>query len=517
MSSPSKRVAIVGAGPSGLVAIKECLAAGFSVQCFERGGAVGGQWLYEPNPGPDTHSSIYNGVILNSCRDTTGFSDFPIDPARYPIYYSHELHLRYIKEYAKHFDLEKHVRFRTTVVGCAPTKEGGWEVRVRSGDVEDGGGEEALVFDALICGSGLSSKPRIPDLEGKDRFKGEVLHSHYYRTPTRFEGKKVVIVGLGSTAVDLACEIGPLAKELKVVNKRGAWVLPRFLLGKPVEAWNSRSSATWLPFSVQAFAYNKILDHAMGKQPEVLQPSHHIMEQNPTVRSDFTEKLQTGVFGLHRSNVASFTETGVLLDDGTAVDADAVVLCTGYHHADHPYLPPGAIASEEAPAPHVDLYKSLVPPRSKNLFVMGQVEVAGPAAPIIEAQARYAAAVLGGTVRLPDEEGMMKDIRAFRAFQAKHFVNSERHTMTVDYNPYIDGLLAPLGAVPSGWKLLGKVVTSGKPVRAFKVYSSVFFEIQSPAQWRLAGVGSSTELAEETLLRVGAGAERLSEGERARL
>lgn len=114
-------------GPSGLVAIKECVAAGFSVQCFERGRAIGGQWLYEPNPGPDTHSSVYDGVILNSCRDTTGFSDFPVDPARYPIYYSHELHLRYIREYAAHSELERHVRFRAAVVGCAPTKEGGWE------------------------------------------------------------------------------------------------------------------------------------------------------------------------------------------------------------------------------------------------------------------------------------------------------------------------------------------------------------------------------------------------------
>ncbi|KAI8226950.1 hypothetical protein K4K55_008236 [Colletotrichum sp. SAR 10_96] len=516
MSSQGKHIAIVGAGPSGLVAIKECLAAGFSVQCFERAHAIGGQWLHDPNPGPDAHSSIYNGVILNSCRDSTGFSDFPIDPARYPIYYSHEKHLQYMNEYAAHFDLEKHVRFHTRVVGCAPTKEGGWEVRFREARAEDGK-EEVLTFDALICGSGLSSNPRIPDFKGRDTFKGEVLHSHYYRSPTRFEGKKVVIIGLGSTAVDVACEIGPLAKELNVVNKRGAWVLPRFLLGKPVEAWNSRSSATWLPFSVQAFAYNKIITHALGKQPEILQPDHHIMEQNPTVRSDFTEKLNTGVFNLHRSNVTSFTETGLLLDDGTALDADVIILCTGYSIAHHPYLAPGVLESKEEPAPEVDLYKRIVPPRSRNLFVMGQVEVAGPAQPIIEAQARYIAAVLGGKVQLPDEEGMMKDVRAFRAFQRKHFVRSERHTMTVDYNPYIDGLLEPLGAVPSGWQLFGRIFTSGKPVRAFKVYSAVFFEIQTGAQWRLSGLGSSTELAEETLLRIAAGRNGLSEGEKAHI
>ncbi|KAF6816643.1 dimethylaniline monooxygenase [Colletotrichum sojae] len=517
MSSQSKRVAIIGAGTSGLTAIKELVAAGIEVQCFESASKLGGQWLYEPNPTPESHSSIYRGLVVNSCRDSSCFSDFPIDPARYPIFYPHDLHLRYIGEWAAHFDLEKHVRFGVSVVGCAPRKEGGWEVRVRSHDEKAEEEEEVLQFDAVICGSGLSRRPKVPEFPGREAFEGEVLHSHFYRTPTPFDGKKVVIVGLGSTAVDLACEIGPLAKELHVVNKRGAWIIPRFLLGKPAEAWNSRSSATWIPFSVQAFLYDKILAHALGPPPAVLKPDHKIMEQNPSVRGDFVEKLQSGVFSLHRANVSSFTASGVALDDGTNIDADVVILCTGYHHADLPYLPPGALAARDAPAPHVDLYKSVVPPRIKDLFVMGQVEVAGPAIPIIEAQARYVTAILTGKLQLPGEEAMMRDIADFRAWQGRHFVNSERHTMTVEYNPYIDGLLAPLGAVPSGWRLLWRVFSSGRPARAFSVYKAVFFEIQIGAQWRLDGEGACRELAEETLIRMASGADRLSDAEKALL
>ncbi|WDK19742.1 hypothetical protein CGRA01v4_11029 [Colletotrichum graminicola] len=469
MASQSKRVAIIGAGPSGLVAIKECLAAGLTVQCFERAHALGGQWLYEPAPTAETHSSVYAGVILNSSRAISGFSDFPIDPARYPVHYSHRLHLRYLNEYAAHFGLAKHVRFNTLVVGCVQRPDGGWEVRVRSDNSEDGDGEEVLTFDAVVSGNGASGKPLVPEYEGRERFKGEVLHSHYYRIPSAFEGKKVVVVGLGPSAVDIACEVAPLAKELTIINRRGGWILPRSLLGKPPEAWNSRVSQ-WLPASVQECFFQLIVGLAGGKLPAELQPDHGITSQAVTIRSDFVEKLRTGVLSFRRSTIASFTETGVLLADGTAVEADA------------PPLPPDVLASEDMPAPHVDLYKMVVSPRCRGLYVLGQTEQAGPANGVAEAQARFVAAVIAGRVRLPGEEEMMRDVRAFRRWQLAHLVDSERHAVWVEYVPYVDGLLAPLGAVPSCWKLLGRVFTSGRPLRALRLFSAVIFGFSAPAQ-----------------------------------
>ncbi|OHE97527.1 hypothetical protein CORC01_07142 [Colletotrichum orchidophilum] len=514
MERHSKRVAIIGAGPSGLVAVKECLAAGLEVQCFERAHALGGLWLYNPDPGADASSAMYPGVILNSSRLTTGYSDFPIDPSRYPIYYSHRLHLRYLNEYAAHFALEKHIRYETTVVGCASRKEGGWEVRVRRRNGEDGNGEEVLAFDAVICGTGIASKPFIPEYKGRENFKGEVLHSHAYRKSSVYEGKKVIVVGLGSSAIDVACEVGPIATQLTIVNRRGAWVLPRFVLGKPTEAWDSRSSQTWLPTSVQEWLFEKILEHAVGKMPPELQPDHSIMAQNATLRSDFIEKLQTGVFSLRRSTIASFTETGVILANGDSLEADVVILATGYHIVDQPYLPPGALASKEAPAPQVDLYKLVVSPTWKDLYVMGQTEQAGPVTPVSEAQARYIAAVIKGSVQLPSEEDMMRDIRALRVWQKKHMIDSDRHALTVDFVRYMDGLLAPLGAAPTFGKLFGRIFTSGKPLRAWNILSAVYFGIPAPAQWRLFGEGSTPVLAEETLLRTDANTGELSEGEK---
>ncbi len=203
------------------------------MQAFEKGSRIGGQWAYEAEAAPGVHSSVYDGLIMNSCRDTSAFSDFPLDPARYPDYFSHRAQLGYLNEYADHFGLKQHVRFRTRVVKCEPRAGGGWTVQVQ----EEGGPVEQLGFDAIFCATGSLTDPVVPDFEGRDRFRGDFVHSHYYRRPAKYEGKRVAIIGLGSSAVDIACEVGPHAKELHVITRRGVWVLPRYLLGKPVEAW----------------------------------------------------------------------------------------------------------------------------------------------------------------------------------------------------------------------------------------------------------------------------------------
>lgn len=227
--------------------------------CFEARGELGGQWAAQPDvdvltttttPGsPDqqqVQSSMYDGVVLNSCRDTSALPDFPADPARYGDYFSQRHQLRYLREYAEHFGLLEHIRFGTQVVRCVPLAgeeglaEGGpastrWRVRVRRGKEE-----EEHDFDAVFVGSGHLSTPSTPEWEGRDRFKRQFLHSHYYRRPGPFDRKKVALVGFGSSAVDIACELAPGADEVHLVTRRGGWVLPRYVLGKPTEAWDSK-------------------------------------------------------------------------------------------------------------------------------------------------------------------------------------------------------------------------------------------------------------------------------------
>lgn len=221
--------------------------------CFESRGEIGGQWAAQPDVTPQdapekVQSSIYDGVVLNSCRDTSALPDFPADPARYGDYFSHRHQLRYLREYAEHFGLLEHIRFKTRVLSCVPEDEGQgvgpprWRVTIRG---EGEAAEEEVVFDALFVGAGHLSTPSIPNFAGRDAFKGEFLHSHYYRRPGPFERKKVALIGFGSSAVDIACELAPGAEEVHLITRRGGWVLPRYVLGKPTEAWDSEYLPTW--------------------------------------------------------------------------------------------------------------------------------------------------------------------------------------------------------------------------------------------------------------------------------
>lgn len=87
---------------------------------FEARDNIGGQWYYE-EPGPATseaQSSMYEGTISNTCRDTSSFSDFPMDPARYLDFYGHRSSLQYLHEYADYFGIKRHILFNTKVVSC---------------------------------------------------------------------------------------------------------------------------------------------------------------------------------------------------------------------------------------------------------------------------------------------------------------------------------------------------------------------------------------------------------------
>jgi dimethylaniline monooxygenase (N-oxide forming) / hypotaurine monooxygenase len=230
-----------------LTTAKQCLSDGFQVTVFEAREEIGGQWNYEiPDPVTgNAHSSVYQGVISNSCRDTSCFSDFPIDPSRYPDFYGHKLCLRYVEEYADHFGLKPHIRFNTRVTSSEQLDDGRWQISFTG---QDGGGGAQSTFDALFVCTGRNTTPHIPDFEGVKQFQGQVMHSHVYRQPEPFSGKRVAIIGFGSSAVDISSEICGLAAECHLITRRGGWVIPRFVLGKPAEAWDSEWPFTqrWL-------------------------------------------------------------------------------------------------------------------------------------------------------------------------------------------------------------------------------------------------------------------------------
>lgn len=172
---------------------------------------------------------------MNSCRDTTSFTDFPLDPARNPPFLDHHHALQYLREYAEFFDLERHVRLNTRVIKAEPLGDGQWKVRHQTK------GEEPVeaTYDAVFACSGTKGFLNDPAFPGRESYEGDYSHSHTYRTPNRYEGKSVALIGLGASAVDIACELVPACKEVHVITRRGAWTVPRFIFGQPAEAYDS--------------------------------------------------------------------------------------------------------------------------------------------------------------------------------------------------------------------------------------------------------------------------------------
>lgn len=222
---------------SGLVAAKESLEQGFDVDVFEALPHIGGQWAYR-DPDPETGevlSSVFKGVILNACRDTSSFTDFPLDPKRYPPFMDHKLQLQYLQEYTDFYNIRPRVQLNTKVVRAESLANGTWRLEIQRANDE----RSEAIYDAVMACSGHYSIPNDPPFPGKENYQGDYMHSHWYRSPSKFEGKRVVVIGLGASAVDIACELVPACKEVHIITRRGAWVVPRFVLGKPAETWNS--------------------------------------------------------------------------------------------------------------------------------------------------------------------------------------------------------------------------------------------------------------------------------------
>uniref|UniRef100_A0A8C3JJ47 Flavin-containing monooxygenase n=1 Tax=Calidris pygmaea TaxID=425635 RepID=A0A8C3JJ47_9CHAR len=439
----AKRVAIIGGGSSGLCAIKACLQEGLEPICFERTGDIGGLWRFEEHP-EEGRASIYRSVIINTSKEMMCFSDFPI-PEDFPNYMHNSKIMEYFRMYARRFDLLRHIRFRTSVCRVAKRPDfvttGQWEVVT-----ESEGKQESCVTP--------SKHPSSPPA-GIEKFKGRYLHSRDYKDPRDFTDKRVVVIGIGNSGSDLSVEISHTAKQVFLSTRRGAWVFNRVGdQGYPVDIVLTTRMKEFLkrllsPSMVSNFAEKQILD------------------QHPTVNDDLPNRIISGRV-LVKPNVQEFTETSAIFEDGTREDIDVVVFATGYSFS-FPFLE-GCVKVVENQIP---LYKFMFPPHLEKptLAFIGLIQPLGAIMPISELQCRWATRVFKGLNKLPPRHDMEADIE---------YVKSQRHTIQVDYIPYMDELACQVGVKPN---LLALFLTDPK------LALEVVFGPCTPYQYRLHGPG----------------------------
>jgi len=187
------KVAIIGAGVSGLASIKCCLDEGLEPVCFEKSAGIGGLWKFSQEEGSNI-GSVYESTVINTSKEMTCFSDFPA-PEHFPPFMPRGHVVEYLQMYAEHFNLLRHIRFNSTVLEICRTSShretGQWRVCHR--DVN--GNVIENIFHAVMICNGHLSKPFFPVFKGLDTFEGRKLHSHAYKSYRGYEGKVVLVIG----------------------------------------------------------------------------------------------------------------------------------------------------------------------------------------------------------------------------------------------------------------------------------------------------------------------------------
>jgi len=489
------RVAIIGAGASGLAATKCCLEAGFDPACFEAEADIGGLWRFTEE---ERNSSVYRSTIINTSKELMCFSDFPIPFERpeWPTFLHHSKVLKYFNLYVDHFGFRDRIRLCTRVLSVlgVPSPDGAatglkftkWRVRfARCGEGSEQVASAQPVeeeFDAVLVCVGHHCHPRMPSFPGAADFKGVQLHSHAYKDPAPFVDKRVCVVGIGNSAVDLAVELSRHASKTYLSTRRGAWVLSRLGLGGlALDYLNSRILFA-LPFSVQSLivtAIHKLFFGDLGKFSKFIKPAHGVLAAHPTINGELLGKIATSEV-LPKPNIRHLTAKGAVFEDSDEqVELDAVIYCTGYQMR-FPFSPPEVNAFLKPEDNEMDLYKLVFPPEPslRNFAFIGFVQPLGAVMPISEMQARWFCQVMLGNASLPTGTEIRRDIDIRKKKMQERYVASQRHTIQVDYVPYMNEIGALIGVVPSFWSY-----AFWRPFFALRLLFGPTF----PAYYRLSG------------------------------
>jgi dimethylaniline monooxygenase (N-oxide forming) len=473
----SRRVAVVGAGPSGLVTVKELLEEGHEPICFERAASLGGVFRFDEN----------DGVVWESCRLTssgllTAFSDYPVHSSCAGHMTVRE-YVEYLAKYCDAFDVTRHIYFNTRVDCVGRTPEGEWLVRTS--------GPRGVLderYDAVAICSGLHQHPHVPNFPGQDTFTGEYLHGAHYRRPKQVVGKKVLVVGAGESGADIVAEVSAHAAETVLSLRRGVGVQSRTAFGKPRDYLTSRilnGASHWvfqtrnpkddrkrrlykslfLPLvfvdkCLQLFFIffweflpllfaprltdiktnlktRKLIRQLLAESGGVL------TEQFGTKTDEFVRAMVVGrcrrVPGIQR-----FEGSRVVFSDGNCFEPDLVIFCTGFD-TKVPFLSDGLADGPR----YLHAFNPMV---GADLGFIGFLRPAfGAIPPLAELQARWFSLLQSNRLKLPSADTMLKSIDHWTRYRA-HIFRAMRGRLDhlVDHTPFCDALARQIGCKPTG-------------------------------------------------------------------
>lgn len=427
-----RRVCIIGAGPCGLTTVKNLLDAGLKeIVCYDDGIAIGGNWVFDERSG---RGCVYDATHLISSKRLSEFEDYPM-PGEYPDYPSHRLVRAYFENYAAQFGLMRFIHLESRVDAANLLGNGKWSVVV-----SDPKGTREETFDDLIVCSGHHRDPFVPDVAG--HFSGQTLHARDFKRAAPFQGQRVLVVGGGNSACDIAVDIGRVASHTCLSMRRGYHFVPKVMLGRPSDvlyhrirrlglpkSWTRRLAGAWVRFSVGP-------PEKYGLQT----PAGRLFEMHPTLSSDILSALRDGrVYA--RTGIERLDGAEVRFHDGRSESFDTIIWATGYRDG-FPFL--NASVVDWKPGEQPPLLLRMMHRRIPSLFFVGLFQPIGCIWRLADYQARIAALQITGRLQRPIDI----DARIFDQMSSPHwrFDSAPRHALEVDYHDFRAELLSELSA-----------------------------------------------------------------------
>ena len=417
------RVAIVGAGPSGLAALRALDRAGFDATAYERGARMGGVWTLEDRP-----TASYRSLHLITSRARTEFAELPM-PAGTPDYPSAETVGRYLESYAERFGLTERIRLSAGVERAERSESGGWEL-----ELADGTRESA---DILVVANGHNDVPKWPDPPYPGDFEGSQEHALDYDDSSGYAGKCALVVGMGNSAMDIATDISYVADRTLLSVRHGSWVIPKRLLGRPADQVVKPWVAVNVPWRIRQPLSEFLLRVVVGPPDRfgLPAPQRGLFQDHPTISDTILSRISHGRIE-PKPGIEELSGDGVGFTDGSVEPVDAIVWCTGYRVA-MPFLPDELVGEDPRELP---AYKRVLHLDVDDLFFIGLMQSTGSAFPIVERQSQLLAEHLAGRWAPPPKARCAPTASVGGARLSVAGGRHGRPSMRVDFDAYMHEL-----------------------------------------------------------------------------
>ena len=421
----SLKICIIGAGPCGITSAKNLLQQGQSdITVFEKNSQLGGNWFFDEQ---NEHSSVYETTHIISSLWRSEFEDFPM-PQGYPAYPSHRQLLTYFNNYAEHFGVNKFIRFNTCVDKITQCADKQWHVVYH-----DEMGEHEELFDYLLVANGHHWDPLMPSYPGQ--FNGNIIHAHSYKKADPFKNQRVLVVGGGNSACDVAVEIARVSSKSCISMRQGQHIFPKFIFGKPTDEVFSKIS--WMPIWCKELLATFVIRILQGRYDKyrLQKPVGKPFEVHPTINSELLYFIRHGKVS-PRKGIERFEGNMVHFVDGRKDEFDTIIFATGYK-INFPFFSNDLIDFSQLT--HVPLYRRMIHPEFDNLFFIGLFQPQGCIWPLADYQAKIAASIISGALKKPDN--LLHKIQKDRIETQGQFRKNTRHALEVDYNTFRKQLL----------------------------------------------------------------------------